>query len=72
MLIGVLASRLFIPFFRVTGEKGMPLPPLLPMIAWGGITRMAAGFATAMILAQVIVVIVGLRRAVFRVLRMGE
>lgn len=31
--IGVAASELFVPFFRVTGEKGLPLPPLIPVIA---------------------------------------
>jgi putative ABC transport system permease protein len=72
VLIGVLTSHLFVPFFRVTGEKGMPLPPLLPVIAWGGIIRLAAGFAGAMILAQVLVVAAGVHRGLFRVLRMGE
>jgi len=72
VLIGVLASRLFVPFFRVTGEKGLPLPPLLPMIAWDRIVRLAAGFIVAMILAQVIIVAMGVRRGVFQLLRMGE
>jgi putative ABC transport system permease protein len=71
-LIGVIVSYLFVPFFRVTGEKGLPLPPLLPLIAWGGVTRLAAGFVVAMILAQVVVVALGVRRRLFQVLRMGE
>ena len=32
-LIGNAASELFIPFFRFTGEQGVPLPPLLPVFA---------------------------------------
>ena len=72
MLIGMLTSRLFVPFFRVTGEKEMLLPPLLPVLAWGDITRMAVGFVLIMILAQVLVVAVGVRRGLFQVLRMGE
>lgn len=72
VLIGVLASHLFIPFFRITGERQMPLPPLLPMIAWDGIARLAAGFVGAMVLVQLIVVAVGARRGLFQVLRMGE
>jgi len=72
VLIGVIVSRLFVPFFRVTGEKVLPLPPLLPMIAGDRILRLAAGFVVAMILAQVIVVAIGMRRGLFQVLRMGE
>jgi len=72
VLVGVLASYLFAPFFRVTGEKGGLLPPLLPIIAWGRILHLAAGFVGAMILAQVIVVAVGVRRGLFQALRMGE
>jgi putative ABC transport system permease protein len=72
VLIGLLTSRLFIPFFRVTGESGLPLPPLLPLIAWSGITRLAVGFVVAMIVTQVVVVAVGVRRGLFQVLRMGE
>jgi len=72
VLIGAIVSYLFVPFFRVTGEKGLPLPPLLPLIAWGGITRLAVGFVVVMILTQVLVVAVGVRRGLFEVLRMGE
>ena len=72
VLIGALVSHLFVPFFRVTGEKGMPLPPLLPIIAGDRILRLGAGFVVAMILAQVIIVTMGVRRGLFQVLRMGE
>ena len=32
-VIGVVASQLFIPFFRFTGQMAAALPPLLPVIA---------------------------------------
>ncbi|MGC9346766.1 MAG: FtsX-like permease family protein, partial [Anaerolineae bacterium] len=32
-VIGSVASSLFVPLFRVTGEEGVPLPPLVPVIA---------------------------------------
>ena len=32
-LIGAVASALFVPFFRVAGEGGIPLPPLIPVVA---------------------------------------
>lgn len=72
IIIGVAASKVFIPFFRFTGEKGVPLPPLIPMIAWGGIARLAVGFVGAMVLAQAIIVVAVVRRGIFQVLRMGD
>jgi len=72
VLIGLLISYLFIPLFRVAGGSGKLLPPLLPLIAWDGITHLAISFVTAMILAQAIVIVAAARRGVFQMLRMGE
>jgi putative ABC transport system permease protein len=72
VLIGLIVSYVFVPFFRVTGEEGLPLPPLLPLIGWEEIIRLAAGFVVTMILAQVLVVVIGVRRGVFEALQMGE
>ncbi|MEA3344710.1 MAG: ABC transporter permease [Chloroflexota bacterium] len=72
VLIGVLVSRLFIPFFQVTGEEGASLPPLLSIVAGDKILHLAVWFVAAMILTQVIVVAVGVRRGLFQALRMGE
>ena len=72
VLIGVMASRVFIPFFRFTGEESMPLPPLMPLIAWDGVIRLVVGFVGAMVLAQVVVVMTVVHRGIFQVLRMGD
>lgn len=52
--IGIYASRLFIPFFRYTGEKGIPLPPLLPIIAGDQVKWMVAVFTIIIITAELI------------------
>ena len=53
MLIGLFSSELFVPFFRYTGERGSPLPPLLPIVAEGAVRNLALVFATVVILAEV-------------------
>jgi putative ABC transport system permease protein len=54
--IGVAASELFVPFFRVTGEKGLPLPPLIPVIAQQDIRYLVVTFAGIMVLMEIVVI----------------
>jgi putative ABC transport system permease protein len=54
--IGVAASELFVPFFRVTGEKGLPLPPMIPVIAQQDIRYLVVTFAGIMVLMEVLVI----------------
>lgn len=70
--IGALASNLFVPFFRVTREKGVPLPPLLPIIAYDQVWRLALGFVGVMVLLEVIVIVRSLSRRRFEMLRERE
>jgi putative ABC transport system permease protein len=72
VLIGVLVSRLFIPFFRVTTELTMRPPSLVPLIAWTGIIQITIAFAVALLLAQAVVIFAATRRGVFQALRMGD
>ena len=67
--IGVAASELFVPFFRVTGERGTPLPPLIPIVAQQDINRLAVTFAGIMVLMGVAVITRVLSRRHFAVLR---
>jgi putative ABC transport system permease protein len=55
-VIGVQAAEFFVPFFRVTGEQGMPLPPLLPLIAQQDIRQLALSFVVIMLLLEVVVI----------------
>jgi putative ABC transport system permease protein len=67
-LIGALVSWLCTPFFRVTGERGVPLPPLVPVIAQEQITWMALAFGAAMIVLELAVVGLALRGRRFSML----
>jgi len=67
--IGLTASQLFVPFFRVTGEMGTPLPPLLPVIAEQGVQQMALAFAAIMVLLEIVVIANALSWRSFTVLR---
>jgi hypothetical protein len=60
-LIGALVSWLYMPFFRVTGERGVPLPPLVPVIAQGQIIWMGLAFGAATIVLELAVVALALR-----------
>lgn len=68
-IIGTLASELFVPFFRVTGEKGTPLPPLMPIVARGKIGYLAAVFVSAMVLMEVAIIVRSLSQHHFSLLR---
>jgi putative ABC transport system permease protein len=68
-LIGLFASRLFVPFFRYTGERGVPLPPLLPIIAEQAVTNLALAFATVVILAEVVTIAFSLYRQLTTMLK---
>ncbi|MCS7220047.1 MAG: ABC transporter permease [Anaerolineae bacterium] len=72
IVIGAFASQLFIPFFRITGERGVPLPPLLPVIAQDRIVPLAIAFAGFMILMELAVVAMALYRRLFEAVRMGD
>jgi putative ABC transport system permease protein len=68
-MIGMAASELFVPLFRVTGEEGIPLPPLIPIVAEQDIRQLAAVFAVIMVLLEVVVIARALSWRHFSVLR---
>ncbi len=73
--IGSLASLVFIPLFRVGQDQGSiiaPLPPLLPIIAEEQIIPMALGFASLMILLELLVLSTVLYQRLFGILRLGH
>ncbi len=72
VLIGEWASRLFIPFFRVSGVQGqLPLPPLLTLLDQRSIAAMAGAFAALQVAAQSGLIHRAMRSELFQVLRMG-
>ena len=72
VIVGSLAAELFVPLFRVTGEVGTPLPPLLPVIVQEEIIPLAIVFAGIMIAMELTVIAIALYRRLFAALRMGH
>jgi len=70
-LIGAGTSRFFAPFFTITGEERVPLPPLVPIIAQDALFILAASFAAVMVAIAAIVIATTLSRRRFDVLRVG-
>jgi hypothetical protein len=45
---------------------------MIPLVAWQDIGRISGAFTIVLVLAQVIVISVALRRGIFQALRMGD
>jgi putative ABC transport system permease protein len=67
--IGAGASELLAPFFTVTGEEGIPLPPLIPIIAWQDIVYLALVFVVVMVLLGVVLIARAFSRRHFDILK---
>jgi len=66
-LIGVFTARLFVPFFRFTGEVGVPLPPLIPLIDNQSIIILAIIFSLVVVSAEVLTITSALRQKLERI-----
>lgn len=66
-LIGMFASHLFVPFFRFTGERGIPLPPLIPLISDRAMLNLAIIFTIIIVTAEVTTITSALRRKLVRI-----
>jgi ABC-type antimicrobial peptide transport system permease subunit len=67
--IGIYASQLFIPFFRYTGEKGVPLPPLMPVIAGDQVKWMVLSFTLIIIVAEWITIATAFRTQLAKIIK---
>jgi putative ABC transport system permease protein len=68
-IIGTWAAELIVPFFRITGEQGVSLPPLIPIIVQEGVGALALTFALFIICLQVIVIMIALYKRLFGMLK---
>jgi len=68
-LIGQYASELFVPLFQFTGEEGVPLPPLIPIIAVGQVRYLITAFVTLIIVLEVLVITRALSKRSFSMLK---
>jgi putative ABC transport system permease protein len=68
-LIGAFASNLFVPLFRFSGEQGVPLPPLIPIIATDQVQTLVMVFVAIIITMEVIVITRALSKRAFSLLK---
>lgn len=68
-LIGAFASNLFVPLFRFSGEQGVPLPPLIPIIATDQVQNLVIAFVAVIIALEVIVISRALSKRAFSMLK---
>jgi putative ABC transport system permease protein len=66
-LIGLLASQFFVPYFRITGEKGIPLPPLIPLTSDQSMANLAIIFTVIVLAAEISTITSALRRKLVRI-----
>lgn len=68
-LIGAGASHFFVPLFRVTGEKGVPLPTLIPIIAQDKVAQLVVVFVAFIVLSEVVVIARALSQRAYTLLK---
>ncbi len=68
-LIGAGASHFFVPLFRVTGEKGVPLPTLIPVIAQDKVAQLVVVFVALIVLSEVVVIARALSQRAYTMLK---
>ncbi|MBI4300919.1 MAG: FtsX-like permease family protein [Chloroflexi bacterium] len=70
--IGIMLSRMMIPFVQLTELGERVLPPFLITIDWGGVTRVYVVMLAVFLLASSVTVWFFARLAIHRALRIGE
>jgi putative ABC transport system permease protein len=68
-IIGTVSANLFVPFFRFTGEKGVPLPPLIPVIANSQLQTLSLVFGIIVVVIEVISIASILSRRLAQILK---
>ena len=71
MGLGILTAQLYGPFFQLTDEKAIPIPPYLPLVDQERAMLLAAIMAFTLIIIETALVITLLRTKVFESLRLG-
>ena len=66
-LVGMVASQLFVPYFRVTGERGTPLPPLIPLTSDQSTINLAIIFTAIIVIAEASTITSAFRRKLVRI-----
>lgn len=71
-LLGVVASRLYIPFFQISAtDEGLALPYAV-VVAWSDIFLIYAVFAALFVVALIALILILRRMRVFEAVKLGE
>lgn len=71
-LLGITASRMFIPFLQVRADQHPQTPPFVVQIAWGQISIIYAVFGSMLVLAVIITMVLLARMRIFQAVKLGE
>ncbi len=70
--LGILASRIFIPFLQVRGGEHAQTPPFVVQIAWGDIFQIYSVFGAMLLLSVAVTLFLLARMRVFEAIKLGE
>jgi putative ABC transport system permease protein len=70
--LGLLASRIFIPYFQIGSDKSALVPPFIVEIAWQQLGTIYAIFGIMFILAVTVLFVLLIRMKIFEAIKMGE
>jgi putative ABC transport system permease protein len=71
-VIGIAASRMFIPFLQVRRGQNSQIPPFLVEIAWEQIGIIYVTFGAMLVLAVIVMVVLLRRMKLFQAVKLGE
>lgn len=72
VIIGTIATRLFVPLFRVSGDPGKALPPLLPILDQAQVLPLVLGFMVGIILLEMLIIRTAIYQKLSQALRLGH
>lgn len=70
--VGVVASRIFIPFLQVGSGAAAQVPPFIVQIAWDQILTIYALFGIMFVVAVAVLLLLLVRMKVFEAVKLGE
>ena len=69
--MGILGSRLFVPYFPLSESAQAPIPPFVAYIDWSNASLMISVAMVTLLLIEGIVLVHMRRARVFEILRLG-
>ena len=71
-LVGVAASVVYVPYFQLTRDPSVPVPPFVPRVAWTDIAMIVWAFAVVLGGATAALMYLTLRQHLGQALRLGD